>query len=171
MGTHAESGTIAGVTKSSVNFRRLGRMEFSTHFSNKPTRRCKLGFAPDADRHSPSVFTAVRTRKRRIQDAGRGRNFLARASAVGTPVLPLRFRLRPFAAVGDGLVPALTAASGDTSPQRDLSPGSLPVAGSRRDTGGLAALPPSPTPPFTHGLSPALRSRTCAPTAFARWNG
>jgi len=88
MGTHAESGTIAGVTKSSVNFRRLGRMEFSTHFSNKPTRRCKLGFAPDADRHSPSVFTAVRTRKRRIQDAGRGRNFLARASAVGTPVLP-----------------------------------------------------------------------------------
>jgi len=26
---------------------------------------------------------------------------------------------RPFAAVGDGLVPALTTASGDTSPERD----------------------------------------------------
>jgi len=75
---------------------------------------------------------------------------------------------RPFAAVGDGLVPALTAASGDTLPQRDLSPGSLPVAGSRRDTGGLAALPPSPTPPSAHGLSPALRTRICAAQVLAR---
>lgn len=58
---------------------------------------------------------------------------------------------RPFAAVGDGLVHALSAVSADSSPERDHSPGSLPVAGSGRDTGGLAALPPAPTPPSTHG--------------------
>ena len=37
-----------------------------------------------------------------------------------------------------------------------------------RDTAGLAALPPAPTPPSSHGLSPALRSRTCATTVPAR---
>ncbi len=75
----------------------------------------------------------------------------ALASALGTPALPLRFRLRPFAAVGDGLVHALSAVSGDSSPERDHSPGSLSVADSGRDTGGLAALPPAPTPSSTHG--------------------
>ena len=79
--------------------------------------------------------------------------------------------LGPFAAVGDGLVRALTAVSGDSSPERDHSPGSLSVAGSGRDTGGLAALPPAPTPPSAHGLSPALRSRTCAANPPARIEG
>jgi hypothetical protein len=60
---------------------------------------------------------------------------------------------RLFAAVGDGLVHARSAVSGDSSPERDHSPGSLPVAGSGRDTGGLAALPTAPTPPLTHGRS------------------
>ena len=45
------------------------------------------------------------------------------------------------------------------------------VAGSVRDTGGLAAPPPAPTPPFAHGLSPALRSRNCAMTPPARNDG
>jgi hypothetical protein len=66
------------------------------------------------------------------------------------------------------LVPALTDASGDSSSEHDHSPGSLPVAGSGRDTGGLAALPPAPTPSSAHGLSPALRSRTCTTNPPAR---
>lgn len=66
------------------------------------------------------------------------------------------------------MVPALTDASGDSSSEHDHSPGSLPVAGSGRDTGGLAALPPAPTPSSAHGLSPALRSRTCTTNPPAR---
>lgn len=61
----------------------------------------------------------------------------ALASALGTPALPLRFRLCPFAAIGDGLVHALSAVSGDSSPERDHSPGSLSVAGSGRATPAL----------------------------------
>jgi len=38
-GSRVGFGTIAGVTKSSANFRRLVRMEFSTRFSERPTRR------------------------------------------------------------------------------------------------------------------------------------
>ena len=59
-------------------------------------------------------------------------------------------------------------ASCDSSSEHDHSPGSLPVADSGRDTGGLAALPPAPTPSSTHGLSPALRSRTCTTNPPAR---
>lgn len=39
------------------------------------------------------------------------------------------------------------------------------------DTGGLTALPPSPTPPSAHGLSPALHSRNCAAHVLARQLG
>ena len=83
------------------------------------------------------------------------------ASAFDAPLLPLRYGARPFVAVGDGFGSALTAASSKTSPKRDLSPGSRPLASSGRDTGGLAALPPAPTPPFTRGgrLHPAPRLR------------
>ncbi len=49
---------------------------------------------------------------------------------------------------------ALTAVSGDSSSEHDHSPGSLPVADSGRDTGGLTALPPAPTPPSAHSLPP-----------------
>jgi len=62
------------------------------------------------------------------------------------------------------LVPALPAASGEPSPQRDHSPGSHPLAGSGCDTGGLAALPPAPTPSSAPGCrlhsapAPARRS-------------
>ena len=83
------------------------------------------------------------------------------ASAFDAPLLPLRYGAHPFAAVGDGFGSALTAASGKTSPKRDLSPGSRPLASSGRDTGGFAALPPAPTPPFTRGCrlhsAPRLR--------------
>lgn len=44
--------------------------------------------------------------------------------------VPLRLRLRPLVAGGDGLASALTAAFGDSSSEHDHSPGSLPVAGS-----------------------------------------
>jgi hypothetical protein len=44
----------------------------------------------------------------------------------------------------------------------------LLVAGSSRNSGVLAALSPAPTPPSTHGLSPALRSRTYAANPPAR---
>ena len=44
----------------------------------------------------------------------------------------------------------------------------LLVAGSSRNTGVLAAPSPAPTPPSTHGLSPALRSRTYAANPPAR---
>jgi hypothetical protein len=96
---------------------------------------------------------------------------LARAGGFAAPALPLRFRLRSFTAVGDALVPALTGASGDSSSEHDHSPGSLSFAGFGRDTGGLAALPPAPTPPSAHGLSPALRSRACAANPPARNDG
>jgi len=66
------------------------------------------------------------------------------------------------------LVPALTDASGDSLPERNHSPGSLPFAGSGRDTGVLAALPSAPTPFNTHGLSPTLLSRTYAANPPAR---
>jgi len=42
---------------------------------------------------------------------------------------------------------------------------------SGRDTGGLAALPPAPTPSSAPGPSPSLRSHTCAPGGPARLRG
>jgi hypothetical protein len=40
-----------------------------------------------------------------------------------------------------------------------------------RDTAGLAALPPAPTPSSTPGLSPSLRYHTCAPSGPTRHRG
>ena len=93
--------------------------------------------------------------------------FRLRQTSPGLSVVAVDPRSRGAHAAGDVLIgvgSALTAVSGDSSSEHDHSPGSLPVAGSGRDTGRLAALPPAPTPPSAHGLSPALRSRTCAST-------
>lgn len=82
-----------------------------------------------------------------------GRLFVPRGRACVSPFpisaghLTARSRSGHSLRVGDALVPALTAASGDSSSEYDHSPRSLPVAVSDRDTGGLAALPPAPTPP------------------------
>ena len=83
--------------------------------------------------------------------------------------LPLRFWLASVRFGQRRLGSALSATSGDSSPQRDHSPGSLPVAGSGRDTGSFAALPPAPTPSSTHGRRLHSAPATCAPTALARY--
>ena len=121
-------------------------MEFSTRFSERPTRRFRSTRASEARPYSRQPDSTTDTWCRLTPEffqLSLPRSALRRSRSDSAS--------RPLAAVGDGLVHALSAVSGDSSPERDHSPGSLSVAGSGRDTGGLAALPPAPTPPFTHG--------------------
>ena len=68
------------------------------------------------------------------------------------------------------MVPALPAASGDSSPQRDHSPGSRPHARSGARHRRLCRASTGTDSSFRSRPSPALRSRACAPTAFASLN-
>jgi hypothetical protein len=63
------------------------------------------------------------------------------------------------------LRPVLTDASCDYLPERNHSPGLVPVPGSGRDTGDFAALSPTPTP------QPVLLTGSTDPTTELMNNG
>ena len=78
--------------------------------SPRSSLRLALPILAGTPRNAPIRLSPVITARRSIRRSGAS----------------LRFRLDPFVALRDALAPALTAASGDSSPERDHSPGSLP---------------------------------------------
>ena len=89
-----------------------GRMIFGPgkRLSPRSSLRLVLPILAGTPRNAPIRLSPVITARRSIRRSGAS----------------LRFRLGPFVALRDALAPALTAASGDSSPERDHSPGSLP---------------------------------------------
>ena len=137
-------------------------MEFSTNFSEKPTRRFRLN---EGERGSP-IFTTART-LRRIHDAGRCRNssssrFRARHSGAPAPIPAPSVRCGRRR-LGSRAIGRLWRFVARARPFARIAPRRRLRSRHRRPCRATTC-----TDSFLHSRpSPALRSRAFAPTALA----